>query len=221
MKELYTIGHSNYTIEKFLALLKQHDINALCDVRSHPYSKYNPQFTYKALKETLKKYEIAYVFLGKELGAKPTDLSCYSEGKVQYTRLAQTKMFEDGMRRLKTGTQSYRITLMCAEKDPLNCHRMILITRYLRADKLKIQHILENGQLETQYEAEQRLIEKLKIPQQDLFFEQQIEIAYEMQSHKIAYQNNQKLTVQEENEDYEPNSTVHDWLHEENGENVF
>ena len=65
------------------------------------------------------------------------------------------------------------------------------------------------------------LIEKLNIPQQDLFLEQQIEQAYEMQTQKIAYQNNQKLMVQEEDEDYEPNSTVHDWLHEENGENVF
>jgi uncharacterized protein (DUF488 family) len=221
MKELYTIGHSNHTIEKFLALLKQHDITALCDVRSHPYSKYNPQFTYKALKETLKKHNIAYVFLGNEWGGKPKDLSCYNEGKVQYARFIQTKAFEEGIRRLKKGIQSYRITLMCAEKEPLICHRMILIARYLRTDELNIQHILEDGRLETQHEAEQRLIEKLKIPQQDLFLEQQIEQAYEMQSQQIASQNNQKRMVQEEDEDYEADSTVHDWLHEENGENVF
>jgi len=221
MKELYTIGHSNHPIDKFLDLLTQQGITAIADVRSHPYSKYNPQFTYKSLKETLKKHDIAYVFLGNELGARTKELTCYRDGQVQYALLAQTKAFQDGIERLKKGIESYRVALMCAEKEPLNCHRMILITRHLRDEELIIQHILADSSVETQFEAERRLIETLKISQAQttLSIEQQIELAYEEQSQKIAYR--QKQAVQEDNEDYEQNSTVHDWLYEKNRADVF
>ncbi len=216
MKELYTIGHSNHPIETFLDLLEQHGITAVCDVRSHPYSKYNPQFACKSLKETLKKHDIAYVFLGNELGARPNDSSCYAEGKVQYALLAQTPAFKEGIDRLNKGMESYRIALMCAEKDPLNCHRMILICRHLRAEKLKIKHILADGLLESQREAEQRLIETLSV-------EQLLELAYDKQSQKKAHiaPHQYQLTVREEDEDYEQDSTLHDWLREENAQAVF
>jgi hypothetical protein len=190
MKEIYTIGHSNHSIEKFLELLQKYGITAVCDVRSHPYSKYNPQFDYETLKQTLKKHDIAYVFLGKELGARSNDSTCYdSNGKVQYARLVQTSLFDEGIKRLNKGMGSHRIVLMCAEKDPLMCHRTILICRHLRADDLEIKHILETGYIETQQEAEQRLMEMLKISKQDLFAspEQLIERAYETQGEKIAY----------------------------------
>jgi len=190
MKEIYTIGHSNHSIEHFVDLLKKHDITAIGDVRSHPYSKYNPQFSYEALKPELKKHNIAYVFLGKELGARSDDPSCYNqEGKVQYARMAQTENFKKGIERLNQGLESYRIAMMCAEKDPLMCHRTILIARQLRAENMLIQHILEDGNLETQTEAEQRLMDLLKQSKQDLFAtpEQLIEQAYDMQSDKIAY----------------------------------
>jgi uncharacterized protein (DUF488 family) len=189
MKELYTIGHSNHSLENFFSLLQQHGITALCDVRSHPYSKHHPQFSYQSLKEELKKHGIVYVFLGKELGARSTDSSCYKEGQVQYARLAQTQIFQEGINRLNKGMESYRIALLCAEKDPLTCHRTILICRYLRANDLTIKHILEDGRLETHHEAEQRLMQMLKIPPPDFFasLEQLLERAYEIQSQKIAY----------------------------------
>lgn len=190
MKEIYTIGHSNHSIEKFIDLLKNQAITAIGDVRSQPYSKYNPQFNYEALKQVLKKHNIAYVFLGKELGARSQDANCYdNNGKVQYARIAQTEDFKKGIDRLNKGMASYRIALMCAEKDPLMCHRTILICRHLRADDMMIKHVLEDGSLETQQEAEQRLMELLKIPKQDFFAsqEQLIEQAYDMQGEKIAY----------------------------------
>jgi len=191
MKEIYTIGHSNHSIENLLKLLKKHHITALCDVRSHPYSKYNPQFNKETLVSTLKDNDIVYVFLGKELGARSDDSSCYdSEGKAQYVRLAKTEIFKEGVNRLNKGMASYRLALMCAEKDPITCHRTILICRHLRADDMKIKHILEDGSLETQQEAEQRLMKLLKLSEQDLFatHEQLIERAYDMQSEKIAYE---------------------------------
>jgi uncharacterized protein (DUF488 family) len=216
MKTLYTIGHSNHPIDKFLNLLNQHEITAICDVRSHPYSRYHLQFSYDALKSTLKAHNIAYVFLGKELGGKPDDLSCYHENQVQYARLSQTEAFKKGIERLNKGINAYRIALMCAEKEPLNCHRTILICRHLRADSLLIQHILEDGSLETQSEIEQRLIKML--PQMNLLSEQPIEQAYDEQSQKIAYKNDRlSRSIQEEQEDYEQHSNVH----QEDCEDVF
>jgi uncharacterized protein (DUF488 family) len=190
MTELYTIGHSNHPIETFLGLLKQHGITAVCDVRSHPYSKHHPQFSYPSLPTEVKRSGLVYVFLGNELGARSNDSSCYLDGKVQYARLAQTPLFQTGIQRLLKGLESYRIALMCAEQDPLSCHRTILIGRHLRNLGLPIKHILGNGDIETQQEAEQRLLQLLKIPSQDLFatVDQLIERAYDLQGQKIAYQ---------------------------------
>jgi uncharacterized protein (DUF488 family) len=225
MKELYTIGHSNHSLEIFLSLLQQHSITALCDVRSHPYSKHHPQFSYQFLKEELKKHGIVYVFLGKELGARSTDSGCYKEGKVQYARLAQTQIFQEGLNRLNKGIESYRIALMCAEKDPLNCHRTILICRHLRTTDLMIKHILEDGRVETQTEAEQRLIDRLNLPKPNLLtnFENLIEQAYNIQDQKIAYVNLhlETLAVREEENNYGPDFTLHDRLYPENCRTIF
>jgi uncharacterized protein (DUF488 family) len=194
MKTLYTIGHSNHAIEKFLDLLKTHGIEALCDVRSKPYSGKHPQFCYEQLKTILQKHNIAYVFLGQELGAKPDDLSCYRDGKLQYACLAETEAFKAGINQIKTDLASSRVALMCAEKEPLDCHRTILICRHLRADDLIIKHILADGYLEDQHHAEQRLINKLKISQ-DLPFKERVQLAYDLQSQKMAYQNPRQSTA--------------------------
>ena len=188
-RELYTIGHSNHPLEKFIELLLQHAITAVGDVRSHPYSRFNPQFNRETLQKELKKHHLSYVFLGQELGARSDDPGCYVEGKVQYRRLAQTEPFQRGLDRLRKGMESYRIALMCAEKDPLTCHRAILIGRRLRAEPVEIKHILEDGRLEGQRELESRLLAVLKLPQRDLFTtaEEFIELAYDLQGEKIAY----------------------------------
>ena len=181
MNTLYTIGHSNHRLDKFLDLLTQHNINAVCDVRSYPYSKYNPQFNHPQLREKLSEINIAYVFLGKELGGRTSDINCYRQGKVQYDLVAKTTLFNDGMQRLQTGVKSYYVALMCAEKDPLNCHRLLLICRHLQVDDLTIQHIDADGNLENQKAVEQRLLAKLKL--------ENLELAYEKQSQKTAYVN--------------------------------
>jgi uncharacterized protein (DUF488 family) len=187
--ELYTIGHSNHPLERFIELLKGHNITAIGDVRSQPYSRFNPQFNRETLQKALQQHKIAYVYLGKELGARSDDPGCYVEGKVQYSRLAQTDLFQQGLDRLRKGMEMYRIALMCAEKDPLMCHRTILICRHLRVDDIELKHILEDGQLEDNRESEERLLKVLKLPQRDLFTTtaEFIELAYDIQSEKIAY----------------------------------
>jgi len=189
MLELFTIGHSTHTIERFVELLKTHDINALCDVRSSPYSRFTPQFNREPLKDELSQHHIIYLYLGEELGPRSSDPTCYEEGKVQYNRLAQKNIFKQGINRLRKGATRYRIALMCAEKDPLTCHRMLLVCRNLRQDDIIIKHILEDGALEDNRETEKRLMKLMKVNPMDLFSteEDQIQRAYDRQSDKIAY----------------------------------
>jgi uncharacterized protein (DUF488 family) len=189
-KAIYTIGHSTHSREYFVELLKRHSITAVCDVRSKPYSRMNPQFNRESLKETLASSGIKYVFLGKELGARTEDRSCYRNGKVQYELLAKTELFKKGIDRVKKGADEYRVALMCAEKEPLDCHRTILVSRILSEDGVPIRHILGNGTLEEHSHALQRLITMLKIPSSDMFRTEEVAIedAYMQQGHQIAYQ---------------------------------
>ena len=189
MNELYTIGHSNHPLDRFIELLKMHEITAVGDVRSSPYSRFNPQYNRESLHKVLKENSIAYVFLGQELGPRSEDPSCYVDGKVQYGLLAGTEAFTRGIERLKAGMEKYRIALMCAEKDPITCHRMILVCRAIRSEGFPIGHILENGAVEALREAELRLLRSLKMPQLGLFdtVENLIQRAYDTLGHKIAY----------------------------------
>ena len=188
-KVLYTIGHSNHLLEKFIELLQDHGISAVADVRSQPYSRYTPQFNREALKSALKKQGIAYVFLGKELGARSDDSKCYINGKVQYELLAQTELFRQGVIRLYKGMEDYNVTLMCAEADPLSCHRTILVCHSLRNSDLRISHILPDSRLEENTESERRLLRNLHISELDLFStrEESVERAYSLQGKRIAY----------------------------------
>jgi len=187
---LYTIGHSIHTIEKFIELLLMHSINTVCDVRSSPYSKFNPQFNRELLKDELIKNNISYVFLGKELGPRSDDINCYKDGKVQYAKLAKTDIFNQGLNRLKEGMKKYQIALMCSEKDPAECHRTILICRYLKSEQIEIKHILEDGSIELNNELENRIIRKLrkKLPIELLDTKEDvIQRAYDLQGERIAY----------------------------------
>ena len=199
MAELYTIGHSTHTIDKFVELLLMHDINAVCDVRSDPYSRFNPQFNRETLQAELKRHGISYVFLGKELGPRSDDPGCYENGKIRYDRLTETVLFQEGLRRVREGIKSYRIALMCSEKDPVTCHRTILVCRRLRAE-MRIRHILEDGSVEENNETVKRLMELLKLQERDLFTspEEMIERAYDLQGDRIAF-------VQKDKEDLSRN----------------
>lgn len=188
---LYTIGYSGRSIDDFIALLVQHKITALCDVRSVPYSSRNPQFNREALKRSLKSQNIDYVFLGEELGARPKDPSCYVDGKAIYQKIASSALFKEGLERIEIGLQKgYVLALMCAERDPMTCHRSILICRNLRGQGIDIRHIIDHEIMETQADLEKRLIAQLKL-HPDMFKDTDsnalIERAYDVQGDRIAY----------------------------------
>ncbi len=196
--QLFTIGHSTHTVEDFIKLLQAHQIKAVYDVRSIPYSRFNSQFNREKLEQALLTRGISYVFFGKELGARSDNPACYKNGKIQYDRLTKEPLFKTGLNAVKQGIAKHRAALMCAEKDPLTCHRTILVCRELRSPDIEISHILADGSLEAHSKAEERLVKKLKnksdvfirTEQQDMFIDtewQSVEEAYNLQAEKIAY----------------------------------
>lgn len=164
--ELFTIGHSNHSIKAFIQLLQKYNVTALADVRSHPYSRYLPHFNQSLLQNALLSENIRYVFLGQELGARSENPECYVNGKAVYEKIAATELFTEGIRRVLKGAKTYRIALMCAEKDPITCHRAVLVCQHLREyNSLEINHIKTNGILESHNELEERLLAKHELNQ--------------------------------------------------------
>ena len=195
---LYTIGHSNHPIAAFIDLRQQQGITALGDVRSHPYSRYVPQYSRDPLKTTIANAGITYVFLGKELGARSDNPACYQQGKVQYDRLAQQPRFAEGLNRVRQGMERYCIALMCSEKDPLDCHRAMLVARRLFETGIPVQHIHADGLLESHQELESRLLTVCNLPEGDMFKtrEEFILEAYQIQGVRIAYQDETMAKVE-------------------------
>jgi uncharacterized protein (DUF488 family) len=200
---IYTIGHSDHTVERFVTLLKQHLITAVADVRSAPYSRIHPQFNKDDLASSLEKEGIKYVFLGKELGARPDDPSCYENGQVDFGLVAKRKEFKSGLERVLKGGDKYRIALMCAEKEPLDCHRTILVCHNLmKLTGIIIKHVLANGTLENHLDTEARLI-KLTNSEHNLFDQdisdyERLEQAYKKRSHEIAYKMENKEVLHDQ-----------------------
>ena len=188
---VFTIGHSNHSAEEFIALLKQHSVDEVVDVRSSPYSRYTMQFNQALMEKALEAAGINYMFLGAELGGRPTDPSCYdADGRVLYERIANTDVFEDGLARLIRNADERRIALMCAEKEPLDCHRTLLVARALMERGVDVQHILADGSLEGHEFAMDRLMHVLKLPPNGDLFRSKAEIladALMIQEKRVAY----------------------------------
>lgn len=153
---------------KFLQLLASHQVEAIADVRSQPYSRRFPWFSKQALNASLRAVGIRYVFLGRELGARPDERECYVDGAVSFGLVARSAAFASGLARLQNGLSSYRIALLCAEKDPLDCHRTILVARHA-ARFAPISHILADGALEPHEQTERRLLERYGWNEPDVF----------------------------------------------------
>ena len=194
-KTIFTIGHSDHRIERFLVLLARNRIDAVADVRSSPRSRFNPQFNRQELAATLKAAGMHYVFMGDELGARRAEPDCYVEGKARYELIARLPLFREGLTRLQDGSSRLRIALMCAEKDPVTCHRSILVCRHLRDFQLSIAHILADGHIETHDCLEQRLLKVARVKGEDLIntHHEAVEHAYDLQGDRIAYTKSEKL----------------------------
>jgi uncharacterized protein (DUF488 family) len=187
--DLFTIGHSNRPAERFLAMLGDAGVNAVIDVRSVPASRRFPWFSGKALSERLARESIAYVALGDALGGRPRDPALYCDGVADYEAMAAQPEFRAGLDRVVDGTQRFRLCLMCAEREPLDCHRCLLVGRALAERGLAIGHILHDGSIEPHAQTEERMI-KLTNPDADLFATGQaarLAAAYRRRARAVAY----------------------------------
>ncbi len=193
MKELFTIGHSNYSLEHFIELLLEHRLSTIADIRSSPYSKYSPHFNRDMLDIALRNANIDYKFLGRELGAQRSEEDCYIDGQAKYDRIAHLPAFRRGLEIVLQRVENCRIALMCSESDPITCHRTILVCRELKklSPDLEITHLLGDGKVERHEMSEKRLVNLHKL-QPELFGDLTstsglIEKAYDLQAEKIAY----------------------------------
>lgn len=188
-RSVLTVGHSTHPMAGFVALVQTHGVTAIADVRSAPYSRFNPQFNRDTISDALREHGIRYVFVGRELGARSEDPACYEDGRIQYTRLARTVLFQRGLDRVMQEASNYRMALMCAEKDPIDCHRTILVGRELLRRGVDVAHILADGRLEPHEETMGRLLTRLGMAEPNLFFSRAelTEQAYDAQAARIAY----------------------------------
>jgi uncharacterized protein (DUF488 family) len=171
MTTVFTIGHSNHPRERFIALLRGAEITALADVRSTPFSRRHPQFSKPVLAETLPQEGIAYVYLGEELGGQRRDPALLRDGAPDYDKIAATQSFRHGLDRVIDGASRHRIALMCAEREPLDCHRFLLVSRHLALRGTRINHILGDGSIEEHDDTLRRLLARTHLDAGELFAE--------------------------------------------------
>lgn len=189
IRTLFTVGHSNHELTHFIELVRAHGVDVIADVRSSPYSKFNPQFNQTLLKSALREAGMKYLFLGNELGARRSEPECYKDGRAVYDRIDKTTTFVEGLTEIRNRVQAEDLALMCAEHDPLTCHRTILICHALRHDRMDIKHILKDGSIETMSSAEARLLDLCGLAEADLFRSRSelLQEAYARQADRIAY----------------------------------
>ena len=155
---LFSIGHSNHELGNFLGLLGRAGITALADVRSQPYSRRHPQYNRPDLEAALNQGGIAYVFLGHALGGRPEDPDVYdSEGRVDYERVRKTYLFKQGLEELLAVKEKHTV-MFCAEEDPLDCHRGLMIAPALLELNIPTSHLRGDGSCEAMTEMEERLL---------------------------------------------------------------
>ncbi len=153
---VYSVGHSNHALDRFIELLRESGIQVLADVRSHPYSRFAPHFNAAPLRAAVERLGLKYVFLGAELGGQPSDDRFYdASGHVRYDEVASCARFREGIRGLLDDVAKQRVALMCSEEDPRVCHRYLLITRVLDRLGVQVLHIRGDGRLQTSDELEQ------------------------------------------------------------------
>ncbi|HDZ20273.1 MAG TPA: DUF488 domain-containing protein [Phycisphaerae bacterium] len=187
---VYTIGHSNLSMMQFLGLLHANDITAVADVRSVPRSR-TSHFNRDFLEATLKREGVRYVFLGEELGARRVETECYEDGQVDFEKVVCLPAFTRGIERLRHGMTEYRIALLCAEKEPIDCHRVILVARALCGRGVCVKNILSDGVVEDGSETDHRLVVRT-VGGPTLFDasandEELLEQAYHQRGKEIAY----------------------------------
>jgi uncharacterized protein (DUF488 family) len=187
--DLFSVGHSNIAVERFVTMLRASGVEAITDVRSTPASRFFPWFSANALATRLEQHGIGYETYGDTLGGRPRDPSLYRDGIADYEAMAKRSEFQTGIDRLVTAVAGRRICLMCAEREPLDCHRCLLVARALAERGLAVGHILFDGSIEAHRATEQRLL-AMSGEGDDLFLtghDERLAAAYRRRARAVAY----------------------------------
>ena len=187
--DLFSIGHSNIPAERFIAMLRAVGADTVADVRSTPFSRFFPWFSGNNLARLLAQQSMGYLPYGDTLGGRPRDPALYCGGVADYDAMARQPEFEAGLERLRADMARRRVCLMCAEREPLDCHRCLLMARVLAGRGLSIGHILHDGKIEPHGATEQRLLQLDAAPD-DLFVTGQqgrLAAAYRRRADAVAY----------------------------------
>ena len=197
---VFTVGHSTQPVDHLLEVLARHSIQAVVDVRSSPYSGRLPWFNREALIESLSQSGIKYIFMGRELGGRGDGPGVFgTDGRVRYDKIAATDSFNLAIQRVIDGSNRMRIVLLCSEKDPINCHRALMVSRSLDDVGVLVQHILVDGSLETHKEFEIRLLDRSSGRQLDLLTSEEdlLDQAYELQAARVAFKQSEPIEKEE------------------------
>ncbi|MDD1449782.1 DUF488 domain-containing protein [Sphingomonas sp. H160509] len=189
---IWSVGHSTLSYEEFLQRLRAVGITAIADVRSAPYSRTFPHFNREPLKAALSKDAIAYVFLGKELGGRPASDDFFTDGVADYEKMARDPAFAKGLTRLCAGATKFNIAMMCSERNPLDCHRCLLVSRALVDAEAQVFHVLSAERIVSHEWIENELLAMADKSHADMFAPR-IELlndAYRARSRKVAYAKN-------------------------------
>ena len=187
--DLFSIGHSNIPAERFVALLRDVGVDTIADVRSTPFSRRFPWFSGKTLAGTLTQRGMTYLAYGDTLGGRPRDAALYRDGVADYEAMARQPDFQTGLDRLLADAARSRVCLMCAEREPLDCHRCLLVARALAERGLTVGHILHDGTVEPHAATEQRLLALIGASD-DLFVtgqDERLAAAYRRRARAVAY----------------------------------
>ncbi len=193
--EIFTIGYAGFAIDDFIKDLKKHNINSLIDVRSSPFSKFYQDYNKPLLCDTLQKNGIIYRNYNSEFGARQDDKTYYPNGYLDFSMFTRSKAFLDGMQKIINAIPlGYKFVLMCSEKDPINCHRTIMVGKAFSDNGISVRHILSDGHIITQSDIEARLLDmyypdrdQLALFGEQLSAEEMIENSYKFQNEKIGY----------------------------------
>lgn len=198
MREIFTIGYTAFQFEDFITVLKKYNINSIIDVRSSPFSKHHSEYNMDILNTELKKHGFAYRNYKKEFGARQPEIKYYPNGYLNFSLFAKSDIFISGMKKIINASElGYRFVLMCAEKEPVTCHRAIMVAREFYQKGFSIKNILENGKYYTQEDIERQLVDKyypnrdqLTFIDEPLSWDDMVKKSYACQNEKIGYRIN-------------------------------
>lgn len=185
---LLTIGHSNHPVEKFIGLLQQAGVKTVADVRTVPRSRRYPQFNEKALGKSLGDAGIDYLYFGRELGGRPADKNLLTDGVADYEKMAASEGFKGALDRLLGHAAKTSTAAMCAEGNPLECHRCLLVARRVAERGVAVAHILPDGAVIEHSEIEEKLLKLSGQGAGDLFAarDERLAAAYRARSRKLS-----------------------------------